>query len=237
MSTSRGPRQSNVLHRSINRSTSTPLPPYQPPAHPLNVNAQRALHNLPRTHRVDGLQTHLSQAITSLTAAAGDINDRSQQRIASHQKRKARREGREGGPDGPGGAQGAEEDELNESNRAAEQMQETVAEMTADLEQLVRKIVDAKANVDHTTTVLSEIDANVSSNGQGIVAPTQSTLGASQLREKKRRRPHVDLSDEEEEEDGDEGTLAAGPAGPLNVFKRKTAEFASEYENSSMRNR
>lgn len=155
-----------------------------------------------------------------MTAAAGDINDRSQQKTANHLKRKARRQARDG-VDG-------DEDE-NDRDRAVKEMQENVAELTAELEQRVRKIVDARAAVENVTTVLRELDANLSS-GQGAIAPTQSTLGASQLREK-RRRPNVNLSDEEDEDE------EPNAMGPLGVFKQKIDKFHSEYENSSMRYR
>lgn len=75
---------------------STPLSFYQAPSHPLNVHAQRAFHEVFRFHRVDGLQTHLTQTINNLIVAAGDINDRSQQKFANHQKRKIRRLVRDG---------------------------------------------------------------------------------------------------------------------------------------------
>lgn len=217
MAPPRRPRQTDPSSRPTARST--PLPRYQPPSHPLNATAQRALHDLPRSHRVDGLQTHLVQAINNLTAAAGDINDRSQQKIANHQKRKARRLARDGV---------APDEEDNDGDRAVEEMRDNVAELTADLEQRVRKIVDAKAAVENVTMVLRELDTNLS-NGQGVIAPTQSTLGASQLREK-RPRPNVDLSDEDE----DEEPISVGPLG---VFRQKIDNFRSEYENSSMRHR
>ena len=218
MAPPRRPRQTDPSSRTTVRFTS--LPPYQPPAHPLNTNAQRALHDLPRSHRVDGLKTHLTQAINSLTAAAGDINDRSQHKSANHQKRKARRLARDDvGPD----------EEENDTDHAVDKLQESVAELTAALEQRVRKIVDAKAAVENVTTVLRELDSNLS-NAQGVIAPTQSTLGASQLREK-RRRPNVDLSDEEDEAE------QSSPRGPLGAFKHKIDNFHSEYENSSKRHR
>ena len=214
----------------------TPLPPYQPPAHPLNAHAQRALHELPRSHRLDGLQTHLAQAINNLTAAAGDINDRSQQKIVNHQKRKARRQQQQqqahDGGVGPG-----DEAESDDRDRAVEEMRENVAKLTAEMEQRVRKIVDARASVENVSTVLRELDANLS-NGQGVIAPTQSTLGASQLRgEKRHRRANVDLSDEEDEEEVEEEEPHPNPTGPLGVFKQKIDRFHSEYENSSMRHR
>lgn len=222
MAPPRRPRQTDSSARSTVRFT--PLPRYQPPSHPLNANAQRALHELPRSHRVDGLETHLSQAINNLTAAAGDINDRSQQKIANNQKRKARRQARDGVAPGREG----DEDE-DDRDRAVEEMRENVAELTAELEQRVRKIIDARAAVENVTSVLRELDTNLS-NGQGVIAPTQSTLGASQLREK-RRRPNVNLSDEED--DGEE----SNSMGPLGVFRQKIESFHTEYEGSSMRHR
>ena len=165
-----------------------------------------------------------------MTAVAGDINERSQQKIATHRKRKARRQARNEGQ--VPGNDGADEEQQNDSDRAVEKMRDNVAEMTADLEQRIRQVVDAKVAVDNVATVLRELDANLSSNGQGMIAPTQSTLGASQLRDIRRRRPNVDLSDADEDENED-----ASRGGLLGKFKQKVDNFHSEYENLSMRHR
>ncbi len=229
MATSGRRRQLNSSHPS-NPSTSrpAPLPIYQPQIHPLHPNAQRDLRELPRAHRLDGLQNHLNQAINNLTAAAGDINDRSQQRITNHEKRKARRQARDGVTAGEG-------EDVNDIDGAVEEMRVQVAEMTQDLEQRIRKIVDAKAAVEAAATALKELDTNLS-NGRGTIAPTQSTLGASQLRDK-RRRANVDLSDDEDEGENEGEDEITGSTGPLGVLKRKMTDFQSEYENSSMRHR
>lgn len=108
-------------------------------------------------------------------------------------------------------------------------MRGKVVEMTADLELRVRKIVDARAAVENVAMVLKELDANLT-NGQGAIVPTQSTLGASQLRQK-RRRANADLSDDE---DGNEDV---DPTGPLVVFQQKVDNFYSEYDDSSLRHR
>jgi mRNA (guanine-N7-)-methyltransferase len=219
-------RQLNPPNPSTSRPT--PLPTYQPQIHPLHPNAQRDLRELPRAHRLDGLQNHLTQAINNLTAAAGDINDRSQRKTTYHEKRKARRQARDG-------VAGAEGEDVNDIDGAVEEMRVHVAEMTQDLEQRIRKIVDAKAAVEAAATALKELDTNLS-NGRGTIAPTQSTLGASQLREKQ-RRANVDLSDDEDEGEIEGEDEVTGSRGPLGVLKRKMMDFQSEYENSSMRHR
>ena len=194
-----------------------PLPPYQPLANPLTPDLQRALNELPRTHRLDGLKKHLAQATQSLTTVAGDVNDRYYKKLEAHRKHKARRQGKD-----------EEEDEASE--RALEEMRVMVDEMTSSLEQSLRKAIDAKVVLDRVEVALREISANISS-GAGAVVPTQSTLGASQFRQRKRQRD----ADSEGEDSNDQED--ANPAHPLGLIKRKMMEHNSNYENLSMRDK
>lgn len=180
-------RQSNAASKP-NRGP-TALPPYQPPANKLNNAGQRALHSLPSNHRLDGLQKRLKHANTVLSNTAGELNDRYQQKAAAHQRRQARRR-----------AQGAEDDEADED---VEKMQLGVEGMTDRMEQSVRMIIDARAAVEGVDTALRELDTNISAGG-GAVAPTQSTLGASQFRHKRRKPEAEPDDDEDEDEDEDE---------------------------------
>lgn len=194
----------------------TPLPPYQPPTNPLNPDAQRALNEIPRTHRLDGLKKHLQQATHSLTTVAGDVNDRYYKKLEAHRKHKARRQERN-----------EEDDEASE--RVLEEMRVTVDEMTGSLEESVRKMIDAKAAVEGIEVALRDISANVASGG-GAVVPTQSTLGASQFRQSKRQRD----PDADGEDSDDQGSNQTHPMG---LLKRKMTEYNSNYQNLSMRHK
>lgn len=207
-------RRSGTTVTSSNRPT--PLPPYQPPTNPLNPDAQRALNEIPRTHRLDGLKKHLQQATHSLTTVAGDVNDRYYKKLEALRKHKARRQERN-----------EEDDEASE--RVLEEMRVTVDEMTGSLEESVRKMIDAKAAVEGIELALRDISANVASGG-GAVVPTQSTLGASQFRQSKRQRDPD--SDGEDSDDQD-----SNQTHPMGLLKRKMTEYNSNYQNLSMRHK
>lgn len=210
----RGRRSGAATTSNISR---TSLPPYEPLANPLVHDAQRALNELPRTHRLDGLKKHLLQATHSLTTVAGDVNDRYYKKLEAHRKHKARRQDRH------------EEGDDEAGERVLEEMRVIVDEMTGSLEESVRKIIDAKAAVEGTEVALKDLSANIS-NGGGAVMPTQSTLGASQFTQKKRRRdPDSDGEDSDDQDD-------SNPC-PSGLLKRKMKEYNSNYQTLSMRNK
>ena len=195
------------------------LPTYQPPQHALNENAIRAIQDLHRNHKLDSLKNRLNTANNHLSGAAVDINDRLIARIALHEKTRARRQKH--------GSQGDNEEE----ERIMDEKRRQTDEMTDRLESGVRRIIDAKFHVNSVENALRELETNVANN-QGAIAPTQSTLGASQFRSNRRRRGgNGDNEDSEFEDD----TQAAGEnEGALNFIKRKTVEQNSKYENETM---
>ena len=214
-------RQSNTVSRPNRRPVE--LPPYQPPANKLNDAAQRALHNLPNNHRLDGLHKRLKQANVVLSNTAGEINDRYHQKAVLHQRRQARRR-----------AQGLEDDEEEEDDPAVEKLRGEVEDMTSRIEQSVRMVIDSKAAVEEVEKSLKELDANITA-GRGAIAPTQSTLGASQFRQRRRkRRAESDDNDEEEESENDAGASQVIGDGPALLLKQKVAEHKSAYEEMSM---
>ena len=214
MSSSARPRQSATGQRP-NRGPAF-LPVYQPPTNPLNEAAQRALHDLPRTHNLANLTKHLQIANDTLTNAAGDVNDRYQRKAVYQQKQNARR-----------AAQGNDEED-DEGNRAVEEMREKVDEMTSRMEESVRKVIDARAIVASVELALRELDTNVAA-GNGAIAPTQSTLGASQFRQRRR----VQGEDADSEDESSQEVIV----GPTSLLKRKITEQQTEYEGLSMRDR
>lgn len=203
-----------------NRQRAGPtLPTYQPPEHPLNENAIRAIHDLPRNHRLDSLKTRLNTAHNHLSGAAVDINDRLVARTAIHEKSRARREKR-----------GLQEDN-EEEDRAMDEKRQQTDELTGRLEVGVRKIIDAKFEVDIVEKALKELETNVANN-RGAIAPTQSTLGASQFRSNRRTRGgDVDDGGSEFEDD----TTSAGEnGGAVDFIKRKIQEQRSTYQDETM---
>ena len=214
MAPSGRPRNSGVVNRLSHAPSS--LPPYQAPSNPLNQDAQRALHDLPKTHRLDSLVSHLSNANESLAQVAGDVNYRYLKKSITHQKRKAKRQGNDEG----------EED----NDEALEGMKSTVEEMTTWLEEGIRKIIDAKAAVENIQGALKELHTNVVSS-QGAAPASQTTLGASQPGQK-RRRQTMDTNDDDSNVEE-----ALTQVQPFGLLKQKIIEFSSEYENLSLQNK
>lgn len=194
----------------------TPLPSYQPPEHPLNETAIRAIQDLPRNHRLDPLKARFKAANSHLTTAAVDANDRLQIQLVAYEKDRARRE-----KQGSQGEHGAEE-------RLMEEARQKTENLTGRLEGSIRKMIDARAEVEGFEHALKELQENVV-EGRGHLAPTQSTLGASQFQQNRRAQRAGMDSDSESDDD------AAGENGSaIDLMKRKIAEQKAAYQNSSM---
>ena len=220
MAPSSRPRQSGESSRQTREPR--PLPVYQLPSHPLNNAAQRALQTLPQTHSLKKLKERLNNANQHLSTCAAEITDRYQRKAASQQRRRARL-----------AQQGLDEDE--EGERVIEEMRRGVQKLTDGMEEGIRNIIDARAAVEATEEALSEIHTNIVAGG-GAIAPTQSTLGASQFRQRRRRTGGNldDESDEDEEMSQSQGVENAGPGG---LLKRKLQEHEGRYSNLPLRAR
>ncbi|KAG8532820.1 uncharacterized protein KY384_002698 [Bacidia gigantensis] len=195
------------------------LPPYEHPTHALNKESQRELHNLPNNHKLQPLKERLKKANELLTEAAGEINDRLHAKVEQHEKAQKKREQQSSQASG------------DFSDEALENMRENTVKMTKILEENVRAVIDSKAGVEHIERVLQELDTNATAN-RGMLAPTQSTLGASQFRGPKRRR----INDEEEDED-DAAATPIAIVSAVETLKHKIAEHGGYYEDKSMSDR
>ena len=80
-----------------------------------------------------------------------------------------------------------------------------------------------------TEAALKDVYENAARGG-GVVAPTQSTLGASQFRGTRRN-----LDDDEDE--GDEGTLGQNSQGLMGAVKKKVGEHEINYAALTMAER
>ena len=152
------------------------LPSYETLQHPLNATAKRALETLPRNHRLDGLKNRQRVANNHLTQAAADINDRLQEKATECEKIKRRRLEK----------QGSQEDN-EEMDRTIYKMRQETESMTDKLEESIRKVIDASAEVEGMERVLKELHANaIASRSNGL--STQSTAATSQFNQGQRRR-------------------------------------------------
>lgn len=106
-------------------------------------------------------------------------------------------------------------------------------EMTGRLEENVRKIIDCGAEVENVERALRELQENVT-EGRGRFLPTQSTLGASQLR---RLRQGANADDEENEFADDTSQPIGENDSAVGVLKRKIADQHTTYEAMSMTKR
>lgn len=105
----------------------TPLPRYQPLVHPLSQDAIIKLRNLPQSHKLENLKRSLARAISTLTEAAGDINDRYQKKLEGHRKWKARH------------CDDDDEPEAYARAKYLQEMKDTVDGMTNSIEERIRK--------------------------------------------------------------------------------------------------
>ena len=202
------------------------LPTYEPPIHPLNEGAQRALQNLPRDHRLDPLRHKLRAANNHLTVAAADINDRLQLRNAQYEKYRKRLEKQDS-------------QEVNEQAESVAKAKQQTDEVTGKLEESVRMIIDTSAEVEGFERALKELQESVAEGG-GRIMPTQSTLGASQYRSNQdRKRQEVDVEVDDSDNDlNHDTTLPVGEnESATGSLKRKLVEYKSEYDAMSMSSR
>ena len=130
--------------------------------------------------------------------------------------------------------QGSQEDH-EEMDRTLYNMREATDSLTDKLEESVRKIIDASAEVEEIERVLKELHANaVSPRSNGL--STQSTAAATQPNQGRRRRTEGSADDGSDYED--ETTLAPGDSeSTMEALKQKIAEQREAYQAMSMTHR
>lgn len=121
-------------------------------------------------------------------------------------------------------------------------MGQDTKEITAKMEEAVRGLVDSKAHTESVETALREMSVNLRESG-GRLAPTQSTLGASQFRGQKRRRVNADDDDDEDEDDDDQDEDDEGEdfesqsqqqEGPSTYLRARLTASAASYDSLSL---
>ena len=196
--------------------TVTTLPPYQPPTQPLNDASLQRLKDYSTNPSLGDLKKHLLRLNNLLAVSAAHVNDRYSNRADYQARRRAR-------------LKDADDDDEIPGDAEAEAMRVQADELTAKIEEGVRAGVDAQAKVEATEAALKEVYENAARGG-GAVAPTQSTLGASQFRGTRRN-----LDDEEEEDE--EGTSHQTSQGLMGAIKKKVSEHETSYTALSMAER
>lgn len=182
------------------------LPPYEPPAHPMDEAFKRKLAALHGSRETDSArrqyETHLSKSSTYLSESVGSINDIlfARKRSLAHmiEKRKAR------GEEGTSDAQSSLEEYVAE-------LDATITELTDSSEQALRWVIDCRAELEDHQAVLEQVM-------EGLNA--QRPLPEPRAPKIKRRAPGSDdedggpaSGDAEEEEDG--GEIANEDVPPL----------------------
>ncbi|KAI4224968.1 MAG: hypothetical protein L6R36_004283 [Xanthoria steineri] len=216
------------------RQPSRPInnaPAYQSLAHPLNPDAQYALHNLPTSHTLNEVKKRLLTATNHLNDVTGDLNDQYSTKKFEFDKKKSSNAARARELESSQGAEDEDDDQERHMNDAWKE----VENLTGKLEARTRQVIDIQARVENTETVLKELNANVG-HGHGS---TQSTLGASQFRSQtqRRRRGQQRSSDDEDESEDNDTNQAEAPTSTLNIFKNKLTAAESNYSSLSMNDR
>ena len=233
----------------------TALPAYEAPAAALNARALQTLEGLAARHAAEALRKRQKDAAAQLAEVAQDVHERlfnRRREAASAAKRaavaaRARDPAASSQPTDGGHADGAEGD--GESARIGadvEALAQKVDEITGDLEESVRRVIDEQARTEAAEKALREASVNTVRAGGRVDAAamaTQSTLGASQF------RSATDPDDEDEDldendDDGEDGSRRrCGENGENastsfnDVLKAKAEKHDQEWNELSMRAR
>ena len=211
-------RLSRIPASSIRSEPTGELPLLQPLVAPLNEAALRALLNLPLRQDLTKLKQHQQTTNTKIPDVVETITLLLQAQKERVEDRTARRKEKGEGP--------VEEDE-----EELRQLTEKVHDLSAQLEEGMRRGIDSQAKLEARESALKfaiEAARQQRSDRAANTSATQSTLGASQFR----RQGTVDS----DAEDGNEGTQAP-PENAMLLLRRKEEELENEYNSSSMRHR
>jgi E3 SUMO-protein ligase NSE2 len=219
--------RSHHRHRDQERATRNPtLPEYQPLSAPLNPGGQRALAAL-QANSFRRLRTHLQNAAEKLTETAGEVIERATDaRVRYERQQQKRTQNKDDGDD----ADRDEDRNDNEDNRNDEefkklvQLEERAKEVTDTLEEKMRGVIDAEAN-------LAVLEKTIGLLGR----EAESEANASQVRGANNASGEEgDGSDEAKQEGGEQ----ARPIQPLtDKLAKKLAKDRAKWEALSLTQR
>lgn len=219
-------RQSTATANTPRPSAPSELPPYEPPSHPLNTAAQRALASLERTHSLAKLKQHLQRAKEDVTAAAGDINDRLYITQTTHYKRTSAKRT----------LSDRDEDDQTKSSQELEEMQTRVDNMTQRMERSIRHLIDAQQHVESLERTLRKVQHDTTT------AAAASTQAATQRSTQHLGGPSTAASEHLEDFDptapGASHSGSAAPTrGPSTLFTSRLQADKDAFESLPLRTR
>lgn len=181
------PAGSSSRQRQHAGAASDELPPYQPPTHPLNDAARRALDQIANNRNTRKLEKHLEKSTALIRDAVGATNDRAyeaNERIKGidakvREKKMART---------------ATDEEAVEY---AEQFTDEVARVTGELEAALRQNIDYRAELEDEIAVLRAVQDEVLRQSQSWKPKPVVTR-----KRKAKRRQRMDSDDDEDENGG-----------------------------------
>ncbi|KAJ9293930.1 hypothetical protein DTO271G3_7306 [Paecilomyces variotii] len=230
LSSRRRERHRDSQHAQSSRAPT--MPEYQPLSAPLNPTGQRALAALLQSQSFRHLKTHLKHASLKLTDTAGEANDRlteAQQRFQRRQQQRRReaQAAREGQED-------ANQEDDDEEAQELAQKEEKVKEVTVQLEEKMRAVVDAEVKLEALTNVLGDLAREAEAAEAANAIRTRTRTGG--------RRRNVDEMDGDDEEDQDyeaspERELGADDKPPSQLLQQKLAENTEKWEGLSLTQR
>lgn len=168
-------------------TVSDELPPYQPPTHPLNEAARRAIDQIANNRNTRKFDRHLEKSTGLIRDAVGATNDRAyeaQERIKEiHTKVREKKI-----------AQTAADEEAIEY---AGQFIDEVARVTSELEASLRRNIDARAELQDEIAVLRAVQGEVL-----IVSQSWKPKPVVAKKRQAKRRQKMDSDDDEDENEG-----------------------------------
>lgn len=213
----------------------TALPPYEPPACPLNEGAKRSLANITMHLDLRKYEMHLNAAVKNLTTFAGESNDHlyaSQERV----RRLAQR--REAAQDDSEKTEAEEEAE-----QRAREMERKVEKLTAQSEKALRDLIDYKQELAEQSELLQRVsdEAAAASTAASAATATGGTRAG-------RRERRADQSSEEEDgnfepplDDEDiemaEADSQVAILSPTELLKKAKEEYQTAYTSKTLRAR
>lgn len=210
------------------RSTGTDLPDYEPPTHPINTQARRALQELIRNNNLAKLKGHFGTAAEVITDNAHAINLTLQERQAYVEKYRNKLE-----RDGDGG----DEERTAELERHLEETRARAEKMTQKMDESIRKIIDGEHSVDSLEDGLKAVSAQAVTSSQPVAQSQRSTRHGTQR-----------VVEEDEDEDmpdfdpTDPGATARGtPKAPVfnltEAFRDHIEQDRDRYQTHSLSER
>ncbi|PBP17744.1 hypothetical protein BUE80_DR011301 [Diplocarpon rosae] len=209
----RQPQASETPVRQPPRQTE--LPPYEPPACPLSAEAQRKLDALQNPLAYEKYKKHIRTAITTVTNATADINDRLATRKDALRKTAEKR--RRGGTHDEDKTESEKNDEI-----CTKKLERAAKVETDNAEAAVRELIDYGDELRMQETLLRGVAGNIAS------APSR------QPAKSRRRRAAVGSSDELGDED--EPEAAAEELENLSavvLLKKARENYAHAYNSRS----